>query len=373
MRILTRYVLVELGKVFLLSLVALTGMMVIIGVVREAVSQSLPPAQLVRLIPYILPDALRVAVPVTLLLATTNVYARISGSNELIAIKSLGIRPMTIIWPALVLAFLLSLGTVVLNDVAVSWGRNGVRRVIIEAADEIAYGMLRTQGRYSSSRFDIDVARVVGRRLIRPTVMLKGHGNAPEMIVTAEEAELRCDRQENVLKITVRNGSVEVEGRATLQFPDWEEFVIPLWDASQAGKSPSWLPLRVIPREIVEQRAEIEAYGQELAARAAYQMLCGDFGGLTGPAWQTHQQVLDDMSGRLQRLRTEPFRRWSAGFSCLSGPPWPSGYATAISSPASSSASRRSWWCTTPLWSARSTQPSAVGCPRSRYGPGTSS
>lgn len=317
MRILTRYVLIELGKVFLLSLVALTGMMVIIGVVREAANQSLPPAQLVRLIPYILPDALRVAVPVTILLATTNVYARISGSNEVIAIKSLGIRPMTIVWPALVLAFLLSLGTVVLNDVAVSWGRNGVRRVIIEAADEIAYGMLKTQGRYSSSRFDIDVARVVGRRLIRPTVMLKEHGTAPEMIVTAEEAELRCDRQENVLKISVRNGSVEVEGRATLQFPGWEEFVIPLWDVSQAGSSPSWLPLRVIPHEIVEQRAEIEAYEQELAARAAYQMLCGDFGRLTGSAWQTRQRVLDDMSGRLQRLHTEPFRRWSAGFSCL--------------------------------------------------------
>jgi lipopolysaccharide export system permease protein len=43
----------------------------------------------------------------------------------------------------------------------------------------------------------------------------------------------------------------------------------------------------------------------------------GDFEALLGPEWQTRQKVLKNKTSRLHRLRTEPFRRWSAGFSCL--------------------------------------------------------
>ena len=320
MRTLTRYVLFDLIKVFLFSLLSLTAMIIVIGVVREAVSQSLPPAQIVWLIPYILPDALRVAVPVTLLLATTTVYARMSGDNEVVAIKSLGISPMAILWPAIFLGCLLSLATVKLNDVAVSWGRNGAQRVVIEAVEEIAYSMLRTQRRYSCPTFAINVKRVEGRRLIRPTLSLRARGNTPAITITAEEAELRSDRAENLLKITLRNGTIDVEGQVTVRFPDVYEQEIPLRDASRAksgSTNPSWLALRVIPEETARQRAEIEAYEEELAVRAAYEMLCGDFDALTSPEWQTRRDALANKRTRLYRLQTEPHRRWSAGFSCL--------------------------------------------------------
>lgn len=320
MRTLNRYILAELSKVFLLSLTALTGMMMIVGVVREAVDQGLPPGQLVRLIPYILPDALRIAVPVTLLLATTWVYSRMSGSNEVVAIKSLGIFPMAILWPTLILATLLSLGTVVLNDVAVSWGRSGVQRVVVEAVEEIAYGMLRAKRRYSGPDFDINVARVEGRRLIHPTLTLEARGNTPAITFTAEQAELRSDREENLLKIILWNGEVEVEGGISGHFPDVQQHEIPLRNASQAesaSKPPSWLPLRVIPGEIARQRLEIERYEQELAARAAYQMLSGDFDDLVSREWDSRHRELAEKRSRLARLATEPYRRWSAGFSCL--------------------------------------------------------
>lgn len=320
MRILTRYILVELGKVFLVSLTLLTGLMTLTLLVHEAVKQGLPPGQIIRLLPYILPGALLFAVPATLLLATTNVYARISGSNEVVAIKSLGISPAVLLWPTLILAFLLSLGTVVLNDIAVSWGRNGVQRVVVEAVEEIAYGMLRTQRRYSGPNFDINVARVDGRRLIRPTLTVEARGNTPTITITAEEAELRNDRRENVLKIVLRNGTFEVEGQGSVQFPDVWEHEIPLNSASDAdisSRSPSRLPLRIIPEERVNQREEIEAYRQELAARAAQQMLCGDFDRLVDDEWETRRRLLAKKQARLHRLRTEPYRRWSAGFSCF--------------------------------------------------------
>jgi len=320
MRILTRYILAELGKWFLLSLTAVTGMFSIILVVDKALDKGLPPGQLLRLTPYILPEALVFAVPVTLLLATTTVYSRIAGSNEVVAIKALGLSPMVILWPTLAMSFLLSLGTVVLYDVAVSWGRDGVRRVIVDSVEEIAYGMLRTQRQFSGPGFDINVREVQGDRLIGPTLTLKPRGNTPPSTITAEEAILRTDREKNVLEITLFDGTLMVEGGVTGRSHRPEVYEIPLGDPSEediTSKSPSSLPMRVIPEEILRQRTEIDRYQEELAGQAAYQMLCGDFEGLLSTEWRTRDKLLKNKRSRLYRLRTEPFRRWSGGFSCL--------------------------------------------------------
>jgi lipopolysaccharide export system permease protein len=289
-------------------------------VVREAVLQSLPPAQVIWLVPYILPQALQVTMPVTLLLATTIVYGRMSGANEVLAIKAMGIHPMRIVWPTLVGAFLLSLLAVWLNDIAVSWGRHGVQRVLLEAVEEIAYSMLRTQRSYSSPSFAINVKRIDGRRLILPTLTLQARGNTPTITIMAQEAEMQADYKENVLKIVLRQGTIDVEGRLKASFPDVHEQEIPLSDASRAdspGSRPSVLALALIPGQIVKQRELIERYEQELAAQAAYQMLSGEFDSLVGPQWDEHYRQLQEYRQNLHRLRAEPHRRWSAGFSCL--------------------------------------------------------
>lgn len=321
MRILTRYVLSELIKVFLVSLTGLTLMMIVVGVVREATQQHLPLGQIMRLIPFILPDALRVAVPVTLLLSTTSIYGRMSGANEIVAAKSLGISPMTLLAPTYVVAFLLSLGTVWLNDLAVSWGRNGARRVVMEAVEEIVYGMLRVQRSYSTPSFAINVRRVDGRKLMWPTVSIAAHGSSPAMTITAEEAELQADLHDESMKIILRNGTFDVDGKVTFAFPDqvWEQ-VIPLQDASRAQGStrvPSWLSLREIPDEEEKQGQRVRKCEFELASRAACQMISGDFDGLTNSEWEQRSEALTQEHGHLHRLLTEPHRRWSAGFACL--------------------------------------------------------
>jgi len=321
MNILTRYVLGELTKVFLVCLATLTLLMLIVGVVREAAAQQLPPAQLLQLIPFILPDVLRMTIPVTLLLATTSVYGRMSGSNEVVAAKALGISPMKLLWPAFVAAFLISLAAVWLNDLAVSWGRSGAEQVVFGAVEDIAYNMLRTQRRYSSRSFSINVQRVDGRRLIRPTVSIPSRGkNTPSITITAEEAALQSDYAAEVLKIILRNGRVEAEGLVTMEFPDVWEKEIPLSDASRAKTSttPSSMALWEIPEEIVAQEESIGRLDHEMAARAAYQMLCGDFQQLADPQdWKSLAGQRTRHQNVLYRLRLEPQRRWAAGFSCL--------------------------------------------------------
>ncbi len=318
--LLARHVLKELLLVFLVSLTVMTLMIILIGVAQEAIRQGLGPTAIVRLVPYILPDALRFAVPATTLFAACSVFGRMSGANEVIALKSLGISPMVIVWPVLILAFCLSLVAVWLNDVAVSWGRRGVRRVVVESVEQIVYGMLRTQRSYSTNRFSINVRRVEGRKLISPTVLFHASGGARAITLTAREAQLRSDPEKNALKIILTDGSIEQEGDVSFYFPDRFEHSISLDDASRKGdisRGPSQTPLWQIPEETARQHKKIRELEEVLAARAAYQMIGGDFDGLTGEDWQAHRRGLAGAYHRLDRLRTEPWRRWANGFSCL--------------------------------------------------------
>ncbi|MHB8898475.1 MAG: LptF/LptG family permease [Thermoguttaceae bacterium] len=322
MRILTRYVLTELTKIFVLGLFALTPVMLIALISQLARRYSLPPVQILQLVPYTIPFALSVALPVTLLLATTSVYARMAGSNEVVALKAQGISPWTVIWPSVAVAFGLSLATVWLTDLAVSWGRSGAQQTIVNAVDKIVYNILRTQKSYSSPNFSINVKQVLADRLIRPTISIKGRGDSPNLTITAGEATMSCDRQKAVLIVELTDAYVDVEGKGTrggATIPRYQ-FLIPLRQASSVedrSDVPSNIALGRMVEEESKQQKRIEDHRRELAVRGAFEMLCGDFDQLTGPEWKTRSNITQDLLSRLYRLRTEPHRRWSAGFSCF--------------------------------------------------------
>lgn len=320
MAILPRYVLVEVIKVFALSVTALTLMVVLGFVGREATAQGLPLVPTLRLIPFFLPETLRVTVPMTLLLACTTVFSRISGANEVVAIKAMGISPMVLLWPVFIFAFMISLLTVWLNDLADSWGRKNIQRVVIEAVEEIAYSMLQSQRRYSTSTFSINVKDIDGKTLKRITLIIMGHGNAAKMTITAEEAVLRCDRAEGVLKVFLRNGVIDVGGKLEVRFPDVQEKEIPLDDASRARPGNVWanLALRDFPDAIAKAQSLIEQHEQMMAAQAAYEMTCGDFDELTSDnMWNMYENDKLELWSRYYRLISVPQRRWAGGFACL--------------------------------------------------------
>ncbi|MCA9102193.1 MAG: LptF/LptG family permease, partial [Planctomycetales bacterium] len=259
MRILTRYVLIEFLKVFIVVLGSMTMMMILLVVVKEARDLGFGPAQVARLVPYILPDALRFTVPGTALFAVCNLYGRMSSSNEIVAIKSLGIHPKTVLMPVGVIVFVLSLATVWLNDLAVSWGRQGIRQVALESVEEIALSALRTQGSYSTNKFAINVRSVDGRRLIKPIIMFEADGDSDNVTIRAEEAELRADPAGGVLSIVLRDGNASFSDGGSVEFPDQIPYNIDLNDFSRAGREyrgPSNLSLREIREATPAKRRE---------------------------------------------------------------------------------------------------------------------
>jgi lipopolysaccharide export system permease protein len=316
MRILTRYVLNEVGHVFLLALVSLTTLIMLVGVTKEALQQGLGLQQMAQLIPYLLPSALLYSVPGTILFAVAIVYGRMAGTNEVVAIKSLGISPMAFLWPTILLSVVLSFITVWLNDVAMTWSYFGVQRVVIDAVEDIIYGILRSQHSYSNRALSITVKRVEGRILIRPTFTFQANGDTPAVTISSEEAELRSNPGSGVLTIICRNGTVDVGG-ATFDFPDTIEREIPLDEGGQKTTPAAHTALSAIPEQIIKQRQNVNRFEKLMGAEAGYELLTGDFGSVASGGWDQRVHALQEEKWQLHRLMTEQPRRWANGFSCL--------------------------------------------------------
>lgn len=320
MRLLSRYILRELLKIFLIALVGMTLLILLVGVAQEAIRQSLGVMPIVRLLPYFLPNALVFAVPGTILFAACTVYGRMSADNELVAVKSMGISPWAFMIPGLVLAFLISLAAVWLNDIASSWGQRGIHRVVLQSVEQIAYGMLRTHKSYNTSRFSINVVEVKGKRLINPTLTFHAAGDKPAFTLTAREAELQLNADKTALSILLTDSEFELGNKLQGRLPGNQVQEISLTEASRKGdtlSNPSNCAMHEIPARIEQHRAEMQTLRQQMAARAARQMLTGDFAGLTSPQWNTHHLLLTDGQVNLYKLQLVTWRRWANGFSCL--------------------------------------------------------
>lgn len=318
MRILTRYVLLDLLKVFLLTLTGLTLLIFIALIGKEFVDKGIGLGPLLQMAPYLIPQAMQFAVPGTMLLATTSVYGRMASYNEIVAIKSLGISPMAVVWPALVLATLVSFIAVVINDVAVSWGTMGVKQVFLASIEEVMYSQLKLKHNYNLGKANISVRDVDGHRLLWPTLIVQQAGDKPAWTVSAEEAELRLVPAEG--KLVARFHNFELEGPITYNDPDTFEYVMSVEDltgSTQKNRSPSTYALAEIAPAIKEQEQTLESVRQSNIAQTAFGMLTGDFDSLSSAAWKPREREIDAAHTRLFRLHTEPWRRWANGFSCL--------------------------------------------------------
>ncbi len=191
-----RYILWEVGKLFAVALTAFTTVIMLAGVVQQLVSQGLGIMAIMELLPYVLPISLQFALPATLLFAACSVYGRISADNEVLAIMAAGVPPMRIMTPTLILSFLLSLFAVWLNDIAFSWGRPGINRVVMHSLEQVAYSYLSSQGSYSSAQgFSIHVHGIGpdGRELIMPTITPPQTAGGEPFSISAKSARLKMD------------------------------------------------------------------------------------------------------------------------------------------------------------------------------------
>jgi len=316
MRLLQRYILFELLKVFSFLLSILTILLVFVGVFREATEKGLGPAQAAQILPFVVPILMPFTVPATLLLTVCLVYGRMAGDQEVTAAKAAGINVMSMLWPGLLLGIVLSLVSLVLMDQVIPWGQRKIQQIVSEAVEDIFLDMLRTKHIVAdpSRGVSVMVMDVDGKTLIRPTFRLSREGSEPVM-VQAQRATVRFDMERRDVVIHLERSQAEFGRDRTFSIRDNDiRFPMP---KQLADTHPRHLTIREIKKSMAEIRSELSAYTAGKDFRTMFALTLGEYQELAEDTTLYHREFEKPKESDLRKLHTEIHSRLAMSTSCL--------------------------------------------------------
>lgn len=138
-----RTLLMELVRVFALSLAGMTGIFVFFGVVQTASQNGLSFAQILAIIPLVVPMSWPYTIPATTLFASCVVYGRLSNDNEAVALKAAGVDLLNTIRPALVLGLFTTFATAALLHTVVPRALQRQEAEFLRDPEETMYNLLK--------------------------------------------------------------------------------------------------------------------------------------------------------------------------------------------------------------------------------------
>jgi lipopolysaccharide export system permease protein len=264
--ILQRMILKELGKVFVMSLVGITGILLMAGIIAEASQQGLGPGQILAAIPLLIPSTLPYTIPATTLFATCVVYGRLSADNEIQAIKSAGVNVLLVVKPALFLGLVMSATTMGLYYHIIPRTHHLLRAMVFNDAEELIYSILKKQLfiKYSQSPYEMYVKGVQGRKLISPVFKRKDKAGKYDIVVSAREADLRVDVERGLLLINMHYGV----GSSDRDRGYFDHKVIEM-EFKHFGKENIRRPRDMTWQEMIERKQELEEMQATKVAQAS--------------------------------------------------------------------------------------------------------
>jgi len=203
--ILNRLIFRELVKVFLMSLITVTGLLVIVPVYQEASRLGLSLEQVLEAIPLTIPNMLPYTIPATTLFAACVVYGRLAHDNEVVAIKAAGVHLLVILRPALLLGVINTVVTAALYHTIIPRSQQILYQRLLDDPEELLYNLLRRDRclRHPQMPYVIYVRDVEGRRLLDVVVKRRNRVVDPQtrqefyfgydVVARAREARLRFD------------------------------------------------------------------------------------------------------------------------------------------------------------------------------------
>ncbi|MBM3970364.1 MAG: YjgP/YjgQ family permease [Planctomycetes bacterium] len=316
MRLLQRYILAELLRVFVFVLGILTVLLGFLGVFQQITERGLGPLQVVQVLPYLIPSLVPYTIPATLLLSVCVVYGRMAGDQEITAAKAAGINVLSLLAPSLFLGGVLSVGSLLLTDQVIPWAESKIKHIVAAGMKDIVLDMLRSQNQMTIDGYSISV-RDVGPdgKLIRPTFRFAPKG-MHRLTAQAQEAELtRFDLEKQQVLVRFSRVQLDVPGQGRSWAEEFEHY-FPLQIGNRAPKA-----RHINVRELHNELDSLEAQHQDLQCRreieAAFALATGDFKVL-------QDGLLTQLDNRLRRnrklyndQRTEVQFRFAMACSCF--------------------------------------------------------
>jgi lipopolysaccharide export system permease protein len=216
--ILQRYVIGQVVRSFLLALLTITAVFVLLTVMTVATREGLPPADILRLIPYVIPGSLPYTIPVAMLFAVSVIYGRLASDNEVIAVKTAGLSAMTVIWPSLWTGFALSAALYLLSSTAIPRANHFAKKMIFNNLEDMFYKFLKKDRQFDNPHwpFFIRVKDVQDHALIGVTFMHRAAGpenpNVFDSTIHAQRAWIRFLTEQFEAQVLLESATVSGGG-----------------------------------------------------------------------------------------------------------------------------------------------------------------
>jgi lipopolysaccharide export system permease protein len=318
--ILHRAILGELIRVFALSLLGITGILVMAGIVAEASQQGLNPAQILMIIPLLIPSTLPYTIPATTLFATCVVYGRLAHDNEILAIRAAGVHLLKVVWPAVLLGLVMSCTTMGLYYRLIPYTQYLLRAQFLNDVEEYLYAMLKKDRciKQPGLNYYMWVRGVQGTRLQDALFKRKDAKGNYDVIARARSADLRVDLAHKEVLVHMQHCYLYSEdGKSSGYFQDkvWPVDLPKDFGTARAPRARAMSCPQLLAHT-QELRAEVETRATEIAMTIAQQ-------GISNPPADlpTHLNNLRNIQNvrRLEILgfMTEFHLRPALSFGCL--------------------------------------------------------
>jgi lipopolysaccharide export system permease protein len=316
MRLLQRYVLGELIRVFLLVVSVLTILLVFLGAFTKASEDGMGPAEILQILPYLVPSLLPFTIPATMLLTVTLVYGRLAGDHEVTAAKAAGISAISLLIPSFVMGVVLSITSLLLTDQVIPWAMTSIDNRVALMLENIFLDILRTHHIFMrrDPALTISVADVDGNKLIQPTFHYTPRGGQT-IHIFADEATLHFDLAKRVVRVNLvkLNGVVPDHESFRGETEVWE---FPLPDEQKKFKARS-RSIRELRESLSGITLDLEGLRAGRDVETAFALATGDFDRLDKPDMLQYDADLIGNKEQIVQNHTEIHGRFALSASCF--------------------------------------------------------
>ncbi len=316
MRLLQRYITLELFRVFVMVLIAFSVLLVFVGVFQQATENGLGPMEVLQILPYVVYSLLPITIPATMLLTVTVVYGRMAGDQEITAAKAAGISVFSLLWPSLLMGACLSVSALILTDQVIPWSINKIQETVLIKMEKIFLDQLRNDHNFIDERsgLAIMVIDVSGKTLIKPTIRYTP-SNGQTLTIQAETATIQFNLEEQKAVIKVTDGFINMtDGRGAWIREEEYPFPLPLIDRKQKAR-------HMAVNEISKELGRIEQIHQQIQAKRiisrTMSLTSGEFSNFSMSEFTDLLQSDLAEVQRKNRLRTEYHSRYAMAGSCF--------------------------------------------------------
>ncbi|MDD5654050.1 MAG: LptF/LptG family permease [Candidatus Omnitrophota bacterium] len=213
MRILRNYLLKEYFSPLLMALGVLIFVMLLgnlIKITNLIINKGVDPVSVMKLFGFLVPYLLSYTLPVAALSAVLLSLGRLSGDNEIIAIRASGISLLHLTIPLLTVGLVFSLALVVMNDRLIPYAHFESRKTLTEIGVKNPTAVLEP-GVFIDSferyvifiyRIDVKENKLYNIRIYEPQ-----EGNKPTRTIIAKRGEFIPDMEKKVVKFKLIDGT----------------------------------------------------------------------------------------------------------------------------------------------------------------------